>query len=329
MRTLRRRPLLLASVAVLLGFALAALFAEELACNAPLLLRWRGQLYVLPNRFEPPALRNENLQTLRAQLGPDDWMVEPLIPFGPNQTSQEGFLTAPDDAHLLGTDELGRDVLARLIHGARVSLTVGFVAVALYALIGLVVGALAGYYGGKVDLVLSRAIETMMTFPTFFFVLCVLGVMRVRTLYPLMIVIGLTRWTDVARLVRAEVLRLRELEFVQASRALGASDVRLLLVHLVPNALAPVLVSATFGVAAAILLESGLSFLGFGVPPPTSSWGELLAQAHQHLTYLPGGGPMGAWWLALFPGLAIFCVVVAFNLVGEALRDALDPRLKE
>ncbi|MHB8874277.1 MAG: ABC transporter permease, partial [Myxococcaceae bacterium] len=227
---------------------------------------------------------------------------------------------APDREHPLGTDEVGRDVLARLVHGARVSLSVGFVAVALYVLIGLIVGALAGYYGGVVDAVVSRITEVMMTFPTFFFILAVLGLMRVRTIYPIMLVLGLTRWTDVSRLVRAEVLRLKTLEYVQASRALGASDLRIITRHLLPNAMGPVLVAATFGVAGAILIESSLSFLGFGVPPPAASWGELLSQAHRYVTH------PGAWWLTLYPGLAIFLTVTSFNLVGEGLRDALDPR---
>ncbi len=327
-RGLARRPLVLVACCALFALAFAAVFADELASDRPILLRQKGRLYVLPNRFDPPALRNETVQTLRAGLQDGDWMIGPLLPYGPNRSSQEDFLAPPGGEHPLGTDEVGRDVLARIIHGARVSLTVGFVAVAFYVLIGVLVGALAGYYGGTIDLLLSRAVETMMTFPAMFLVLCVLGMMRVRTLYPIMVVIGLTRWMEVARLTRAEVLRLRELDFVQASRALGASDARVLWRHVVPNAMAPVLVSATFGVAGAILLESGLSFLGFGAPPPTPSWGELLTQAHVHLAYLPGGGALGAWWLALYPGLAIFLAVCAFNLVAEALRDALDPRLK-
>jgi peptide/nickel transport system permease protein len=331
-RQYRRRRLNLVALTILALLFLAAALAEQLASDKPIAARVAGETYWFPNLTQPLALRNTNLQTLRKQLDPNqgDWMIEPLIPFGPNQTYAEGEVPQegappwqPGGGHPLGTDEVGRDVAARIIHGARVSLTVGFVAVGIYVLIGLLVGAIAGFYGGAVDAVLSRITEVMMTFPTFFFILAVLGLMRVKTIFPVMIVIGLTRWTDVARLVRAEVLRLKTLEFVQASRALGASDARIITRHLLPNAMGPVLVSATFGVAGAILLESGLSFLGLGVPPPTSSWGELLTQAHRYVTH------PGAWWLTLYPGLAIFITITAFNLAGEGLRDALDPRLKE
>lgn len=330
-RQLRRRRLPLVAVGVLGALFAVALFAEQLASHKPIAVRLDGQTYWFPNVLDPLALRNETVHTLRDRLdrAAGDWMIEPLLPYGPNQTyaeqprAREGAPPwGPDAEHPLGTDELGRDVLARLIHGARVSLTIGFVAVALYVLIGLVLGALAGYFGGLVDTVISRFTEVMLTFPTLFFILAVLGLMRVRTLVPIMIVLGLTRWTDVSRLVRAEVLRLKELEFVQAARALGASDARIILRHLLPNAMGPVLVAATFGIAGAILIESALSFLGFGVPPPTASWGELLTQAHRYLTH------PGAWWLTLYPGLAIFLTVTAFNLVGEGLRDALDPRLE-
>jgi peptide/nickel transport system permease protein len=328
-RKFRARKLSMAGLSVLAALFSVAVFAEQLASDKPLAVRVAGQTFWFPNVVKPLALRNDTVGTLRARLdrGRGDWMLEPLIPFGPNET-YSGVAApraaappwAPDDEHLLGTDEVGRDVLARLIHGARVSLTVGFVAVGLYVLIGVVLGALAGFYGGAVDAVISRVTEVMMTFPTLFFILAVLGLMRVTSLYPIMIVLGLTRWTDVSRLVRGEVMRLKTLEYVQASRALGASDVRLIARHLLPNAMGPVLVAATFGVAGAILIESSLSFLGFGVPPPTASWGELLSQAHRYVTH------PGAWWLTLYPGVAIFLTVTSFNLVGEGLRDALDPR---
>lgn len=320
----RRRPLALLALGVVAALALVALGADLIASDKPIAARIGSELYLLPALTEPPALRSHTISTLREAIAAQEgaWMWEPIIPFGPNQTSVTEMLKAPDEAHLLGTDELGRDVLARLVHGARVSLTVGLIAVSIYVLLGLLLGAAAGYYGGRVDAVISRATEVMMTFPTFFLVLCVLGLMRVKSLVPIMIVIGLTRWTDVSRLVRAEILKLKAQEFVSASRALGASDLRVVARHLVPNALGPVLVAATFGVASAILLETALSFLGFGVPPPAPSWGELLTQAHRYVTY------PGAWWLTVFPGLAIFITVTALNLVGEGLRDALDPRLK-
>ncbi len=328
-RRFRKRWLSLGALGLLgLLFAAAAL-ADELASDKPIAARVGGHTWWLPNLTRPLELRADTVQTLRARLNRDqgDWMVEPLVPFGPYQTYSGQSAErpsappwGPDSDHPLGTDEVGRDVFARLVHGARASLTVGFVAVGLYVLIGLLLGLLAGYYGGVLDAVVSRVTEITMTFPTMFFILAVMGLVHVKTLVPIMLVIGLTRWTDVCRLVRAEVLRLKTLEFVQASRAIGASDLRILARHLVPNAMGPVLVAATFGIAGAILIESSLSFLGFGVPPPAPSWGELLSQANRYLTH------PGAWWLTVYPGLAIFATVTAFNLVGEGLRDALDPR---
>lgn len=243
-----------------------------------------------------------------------------LSPYSPDSYDLEKILLPPDRIHWLGTDDLGRDVLSRLIYGARVSLSVGFVAVSIYVLIGIVLGALAGYYGGWVDIVISRAIEVMMCFPTFFLILAVLAFVG-PSIYNIMIVIGITQWTGIARLVRGEVLKFREREFVMAARQAGASDARLIFRHLLPNALAPVLVSASFGVASAILTESALSFLGFGVPPQTPSWGSILSQAQAYMDV--------AWWLTLAPGLAIFLTITAYNLVGEGLRDAIDPRLKD
>jgi peptide/nickel transport system permease protein len=310
------------ALAIVVGLFATALFADELASDLPVVGRVGGQLYLFPNIARPAALRAETLDSLRPRLdvARGDWWIEPLVKFGPNRTATAAALQPPGDGHWLGTDELGRDVLARLIHGTRSSLSVGLVAVAICVVIGVCLGALAGFYRGLPDALISRSIEVLIAFPTFFLILCVLSLVHVHTWLPLMLVIGLTRWTDVARLVRAEVLKLAPQAFVQASRALGASDRRIVFRHLVPNALAPVLVAATFGFAGAILVESALSFLGFGVPPPTPSWGELLTQAHRYLTH------PGAWWLGVFPGVTIFLTVASVNLVGEGLRDALDPR---
>jgi peptide/nickel transport system permease protein len=307
----------LIALSLLIG---AAVFADELAADLPVLARVEGHLYLLPCAFNPRALRNRDLATLAAKAGPGDWQVPPLIPFGPNRIATESALRAPGRAHWLGTDELGRDVLARLIHGARASLAVGLGAVLLYVLIGTGLGALAGFYRGRVDAAISKAVEVLLSFPALFLVLGALALIRVQTVLPLIAVLGLTRWTEVARLVRAEVIRLHGEAFVGAARALGAGDGRLLVRHLLPNALGPVWVALPFGIAGAILIESALSFLGFGVPPPAPSWGELLTQAHRYLTH------PGAWWLAVFPGLAIFFTVASFNVLGEAVRDALDPR---
>jgi peptide/nickel transport system permease protein len=206
-----------------------------------------------------------------------------------------------------------------LIYGTRVSLSVGFVAVSLYVILGVIIGAIAGYYGGWVDFLISRVIEIMICFPTFFLILAVLAFVG-PSIYNIMIVIGITSWPGIARLVRGEFLRLRNQDFVLAGRVVGVSSLRLIFRHILPNSLAPVLVAATFGIASAILVESGLSFLGFGVQPPTPSWGEALSQSRDFMDI--------AWWLALFPGIAIFLTITAYNLVGEGLRDAIDPRMK-
>jgi peptide/nickel transport system permease protein len=204
-----------------------------------------------------------------------------------------------------------------MMHGARVSLTVGFLATAISVIVGSLLGAIAGYYGRAADWIVSRLIEVVLCFPFLFLVLGIVALFR-PSIYTIMIALGLTNWTNEARYVRGEFLRIRDAEFAQAARASGARDARIIFRHLLPNAMAPVLVSASFGVAAAILTESALSFLGLGVPLPTSSWGSILSAARDHIEY--------AWWLVLFPGLAIFTTVAAFNVVGERFRDALDPR---
>jgi peptide/nickel transport system permease protein len=233
--------------------------------------------------------------------------------------------------YLLGTDELGRDVFARMLEGAFVSLSVGFVAVGLAVFIGILLGGLAGYYGPRrvgigpvrflrVDTLISALIDVMLSFPTFFLILTVIAILR-PSIWNIMVVIGLTSWEGPARLVRAEILSLREREFVHAAQAAGAPGRRMIGRHLLPNAVGPVLVSATLGVAGAILLESSLSFLGFGVPPPNATWGNILADGKRYIFDAP--------WLTLVPGTAILIVVLAFNLFGEGLREAFNPRLRE
>jgi len=243
-----------------------------------------------------------------------------LAPYDPNSIDLKQVLVPPSADHLLGTDTLGRDVLSRIIYGSRVSLKVGFVAVGLATLIGLVVGSLAGYYGSWVDQLFMRLVDLMLCFPTLFLILAVIAVLG-PSIWNIMVVIGLTSWMGVARLVRAEFLSLRERDFVAAARALGATDARLILRHLLPNALAPVMVSATLGVAGAILTESALSFLGLGVQPPTPSWGNILTAGKDNIEI--------AWWLSFFPGLAILVTVMSYNLLGEGIREAIDPRLSE
>ncbi|MCK5826092.1 MAG: ABC transporter permease [Desulfuromusa sp.] len=229
-------------------------------------------------------------------------------------------LLPPSMAHPFGTDDLGREVFVRMLYGARISLLVGFVAVGISTVIGIVLGALAGYYGSWVDALVMRFVDIMLCFPTFFLILAVIAFLD-PSIWNIMIVIGLTSWMGVARLIRAEFLSLRQRDFVLAAQALGASDLRLIFRHILPNAMSPVLVSATLGVAGAILTESALSFLGIGVQPPTPSWGNMLIIGKQTLG--------SAWWLSVIPGLAILITVLGYNLLGEGVRDALDPRLKE
>ena len=240
-----------------------------------------------------------------------------LAPEDPDQPNLRARLKPPGPGHILGTDALGRDVLSRLIWGSRVSLKVGLVSVGLATAIGLFLGALAGFHGGLVDGLVMRFCDLMLCFPTMFLILAVISLLE-PSIWNVMVVIGLTSWMGVARLVRAEFISLKNRDFILAARALGASDARLILRHLLPNALAPVLVSATLGVAGAILLESGLSFLGLGVQPPTATWGVMLADGKDYLSR--------AWWLSFYPGLAILVTVLSYNLVGEGLRDAIDPR---
>ena len=237
-------------------------------------------------------------------------------------TPTPDLLKKPDAKNWLGTDKDGRDVLARMLHGARISLSVGFVAEGIAVLLGLLFGALAGFYKGWVDIAISRFIEIVICFPSFFLILVIIAYIEPekRSIFYIMLVIGLTGWTGIARLVRGEFLRLSEQDFVQAARALGAPPMRLMFRHILPNALSPVLVAAAFGVAGAILTESGLSYLGFGAPPPTPTWGEMILQGKENLEE--------AWWLIVFPGLSIFVTVTIYNLAGDGLRDAMDPKTR-
>jgi peptide/nickel transport system permease protein len=241
-----------------------------------------------------------------------------LAPYDPDDIDRRHILEPPSIRHPFGTDDLGRDVLSRMIYGSRISLAVGFVAVGISTIIGIILGALAGYYGGWTDRIIMRMIDIMLSIPTFFLILAVIAFVG-PGIWNIMIVIGLTSWMSVARLVRAEFLSLKEREFVLAAKALGAGDMRIIFGHMMINSMAPVFVSAVLGVAAAILVESALSFLGIGIQPPIPSWGNILTLGKDNIEI--------AWWLSVFPGLAILITVLSYNLVGEGLRDALDPRL--
>ncbi len=311
-----------------LSLLLIAMLSPLIAGNVPIVCRYQDQWYapavvetvrripivgriVRPSKpFGLPGF------DAKSELSDADTAIWPLIPFGPTETSTQSF-ASPSSTHWLGTDEIGRDIAARMVHGTTVSMSVGVVAMGIAGFIGLFIGGIAGFAGGWVDAVLSRVIEVVICFPVLFLILSVM-VWLEPNIVNVMIIIGITRWTAVARFTRGEFIKLKEQEFVLAARASGAGTLRIAVRHLLPNALAPALVTLTFGVAQAILIEAALSWLGFGVQPPNPSWGNLLRSAYVHLRSDP--------YMVYPPCVAIFVAVLAYNLVGDALRDAIDPR---
>ncbi len=304
--------------------AAIAILASLLANGTPLYVKYQEKVYFpMLQTLWPfsklnlyPEIKDWDYKDLE-EKGAD--VRYTLVPYSFNDYDLDSILLPPNHYHWLGTDEQGRDVLSRMIHGSRISLSVGVVAVSIYVLIGVLLGAMAGYFGGALDLLISRLIEVVICFPTFFLILTLLAIFG-QSLWIIMVVIGLTGWTGIARLVRGEFLKLRDQDFVVACRSEGMSTFRILWRHILPNSLAPVLVSATFGIASSILIESSLSFLQFGVKPPTPSWGDILSQSRNFIDI--------AWWLTIFPGIAIFLTITSYNLVGEGLRDAIDPKLR-
>jgi peptide/nickel transport system permease protein len=289
-----------------------ALCADFLAADRPIACRVDGRSYWFPNLTG--ALRDDDNQTLRARA---EWILPPPVPYGPEAQRPGGVstpLAPPSRAHWLGTDDRGRDVLARLIHGTRVALAVGPIAVGLYLLIGVAVG-LWSSRGGWIDLALGRLVEIGLTFPTLFLLLCIQGLTARVSLFEVGVAIALTQWPEVARLTRAEAMRVRALGHVEAARALGVPPARLMLGHILPLALGPALVQAAFGIAQAVLFETALTFLGFGVPPPTASWGELLAQAQ---------ASNFAAWLLWPPALLVAATVLACQKISDGLREKMN-----
>jgi peptide/nickel transport system permease protein len=313
-RLARLGGLLLAAVVVV------AALADMLASNLPVVCRWRGTVYVLPNVTHPAALAALDCTQMTRTHQAQDWMLRPLVAYGPAQTNDAAILSPPlTGGHPFGTDALGRDVFARTVHGARTALGLGLAASGVLVLLGVTLGALAGFAGGAIDTLVTRAVESLTAIPTLVLVLIVSATVPHPTAATLLWTIALTRWTDLARLVRAEVLLALGTDYVVAARALGVSPVRVLWRHVLPNAIGPAIVAAAFGVASVVLIEAAVEFLRVGPQTAGASWGEMLAEARGHAD---------AWWLVIFPGTALLATLIALNLIGEAARDALDPKLR-
>ncbi|MBY0587672.1 ABC transporter permease [bacterium] len=323
---------------VVIFLTLVAIFAPVIVGTKPVVCRYKGGIYYpslgyLDREWEHPIFRIDKFRNNYAKnlpkKDPDSWAFWPMVYQDPirrvRADEKEGVpdsetLQPPSIHHLFGTDPAGVDVFAKMVHGTRTALLVGFVSMGIAALLGIVLGAVAGYAGGWIDHFINRVIEVVLCVPTLILILALIAIVPKPTIWHMMAVIGLTRWTDIARLTRGEFLRLRQSDFVQAAVALGISRAAIIFRHILPNALAPVLVPITFGMAGAVQIEAGLSFLGFGTPPPHPSWGEILDDGRANLT---------CWWLVTFPGLAIFATVLAYNIIGEALQEATDPRLRD
>jgi peptide/nickel transport system permease protein len=340
-RRFRRNPTAMIALCYVILLSLVAILAPVIVGTKPIVAKYKGKLYfpfigyLIPSWEDPLLIKIElrgrySPQQMKKK-DPESWALYPLVFQDPTRRVRKGEWPnqpgnpfgdqgKPSGYNFLGTDDLGYDVFAQLVHGTRLALLVGFVSTSIAAAIGITLGALAGYFGGWVDVVISRLIEVMLCVPTLVLILALLAVVDRATVWHTMVVIGLTSWTSIARLMRAEFLKLKTVEYVAAAKAIGATQTRVMFRHILPNALAPVLVPITFGIATAILIENSLSFLGFGSQRPNASWGTLLSSAQKNLEM---------WWLVVFPGIAIFTTVLAYNLVGEGLQEATDPRLRE
>lgn len=316
---LARRPGRIAVAVVALFVALAAL-ADGLASDLPIACSLHGVTYVAPCVSRPAALAGWNNARIFEATRDAGWVVRPLVAWGPAEETRvvaAGPFASP--GHPLGTDRHGRDVFARLVHAARTSLAMSVLAVAAFVLIGAVLGAAAGFFGRRVDAVVSRLIDALSAFPALVLLVVVQALQERPTFLGLLIAIGLTRWTEVARVTRAEVVLVSASDYTLAARALGASPSRVLWRHVLPNAKGPILVSAALGLAQVVVLEASLSFLRVGLPPPAASWGEMLGEMRD--------GP-GAWWLVLLPGVLVVVLSLALNVIGETLRDGFDPHAR-
>ena len=340
-RRFSRRPLAMAALAYVIFLSLIAVFSPAIAGTRPVVCKYKGHIYFpamyyFHRKFENPIFFRDQFygqyyHNLKAK-DPESWAIWPLVYQDPLRATQAGEFPGvpanpignkgrPNKHNLMGTTELGIDVFAQMVHGTKIALLVGFVAMGVASAIGITLGGLAGYLGGIVDFVISRFTEIVMCVPSLIVILALLAIVDKPSIWYTMIIIGLTSWPSICRLTRAEFLKLRATEYVTAARAIGASVPRVVFLHIMPNAMAPVLVPISFGIAAAILIEAGLSILGIGAPPDTPSWGTVLNQGRSNLQAM--------WWMTTFPGAAIFLTVLAYNLIGEGLQEATDPRLQE
>ncbi len=343
-RRFRRKRIAMLALLYVAFMAVVAIFSPAIVGSKPILVKYKGS-YSVPaigyfnmgweSRLQvAQELRKRyTYSNLRAK-DPNSWALYPLVYQDPYRRMRDnewpdrpGNLTGdqgrPNEYNILGTTQEGYDVFAQIVHGTRTALLVGFVATGIAAVIGITIGSLAGYFSGSVnviDTLLSRLMEVVMCIPSLVLILALLAIVERPTIWHTMAVIGVTGWPGIARLTRAEFLKLKNIDYVMSARALGAGHLRIMFRHILPNALAPVLVPIAFGIASAILVENALSFLGFGSPPPTASWGNLLSAGQRNPSM---------WWLIVFPGAAIFLTVLAYNLIGEGVQEATDPRLRE
>ena len=339
-RQFRRRKLAMTALGYVSFLVVVALLAPAIAGTKPIVCNYKGKLYFpalayFNESWENPVFFKDRFRKIYPKnlktKDPESWAVWPLLYQDPYRRIREdewegqpenpsGDQGKPNNFNVFGTNQEGIDVFAQMVHGTTIALLVGFVSMGIASVIGITFGAVAGYLGGWADIILSRIIEVVMCVPTLVLILALIAVVDKPTIWHMMAIIGCTGWTGIARLARAAFLKLRESEFVMAAQAIGAGWLRIVFRHILPNALAPVLVPITFGIASVILIESGLSFLGFGAPPPNPSWGTLLNSGRQN---------MNLWWLIFFPGMAIFLAVLAYNLIGEGVQEAADPRLRD
>jgi peptide/nickel transport system permease protein len=316
-RNLARSRLARLGALILAAVAAIALLADCIASDLPLACRWHGRLYVLPNLVHPAALTSDEGPITSGAREPGDWVLTAPVAWGPRRTDAEHLLSPPlRFGHPLGTDARGRDVLSRIVHGARTALGLGVGGAVVLVGIGVALGAMAGFFGGAIDALVSRTVESLTSIPTLLLVLVVGALVPRATTATLLWTVALTRWTELARLVRADVLVALGKDYVTAAWALGASPGRVLRRHVLPNAIGPAIVAGAFGVASIVLVEAAVDFLRMGAADAVPSWGETLGEARLHGS---------AWWLMAFPGAALFATLVALNLIGEAARDALDP----